>query len=50
MKYIPERYEDIAKLVKWLNNGEITADEYFEACNEYSKILVDKELKYPGFK
>lgn len=50
MKYIPERYEDIIKLVHLLNRNEITAEEYFEACNEYAKILVDKDLQYPGFK
>lgn len=50
MKYIPEEYSDIIKLGRWLNNGELTVEEYLAACNEYSKKLVNEQLKYPGLK
>lgn len=50
MKYIPESYEDVAKLCSWYLNGELTAEDYFEAVNEYAKIIVDRELNYEKFK
>lgn len=46
MKYIPETYEDIYKLCTWYMAGDITADDYYRAVNEYSKIMVDRELDY----
>lgn len=45
MKYIIETPKDMYKLAMMYAHGEVTAEEYFEAVDQYSKTAIQRELK-----
>jgi len=44
MKYIIEDTSDLYKLATMWCKNEITADEYFEACDTWAKMAIEREI------
>lgn len=45
VKFVIEQHEDMHRLVEWYGQNIISADEYFDAVNEYSKIVIRREIE-----
>jgi len=45
MRFIIECQEDIHRLVGWYNSDRITAEEYFDAVDQYAARMFEDEVE-----